>query len=73
MTDHFELTFTFKRFEGRHAILDNELTGEIKWPIKHLPDHVNPNDKVRLKLLSDQMEEEENLLALKKTLEELVN
>jgi hypothetical protein len=73
MNENFELTFTFKRFEGRHAILDNELTGEIKWPIKHLPEDVNPNDKVRLKLVSDKMEEAENLLALKKTLEELVN
>lgn len=73
MNENFELTFVFRRFEGRHAILENDLTGEIKWPIKHLPDHVNPNDKIRLKLISDKMEQEENLLALKKTLEELVN
>jgi hypothetical protein len=73
MIENYELTFTFKRYEERFAILENELTGEIKWPIKYLPEHVNPNDQIRLKLISNQIEKEENLQALKQTLEDLVN
>jgi len=68
-----ELKFTFKRYEERYAILENPLTGEIRWPIEHLPQECNPNDTVKLRLITQNQEEKENLLDLKKTLEELVN
>ncbi len=69
----YELEFTFKRFEDRYAILDNEATGEIRWPIVDLPEDVNPNDKIKLKLITEQIQHNENLNDLKKTLEGLVN
>ena len=68
-----EITFTFRRFEDRFAILFNELTDEIKWPIKNLPDDVQPNDTVKLRLISSNIEQAEQVAALKQTLEELVN
>lgn len=71
--DNFTLEFTFKRYEERYAILGNDLTGEIKWPIVNLPEDVKPNDRVRLRLTCDSIEQQENLSNLKQILEELVN
>lgn len=68
-----ELIFTFRRFQERNAILFNEQTGEINWPIKNLPEDVKPNDQVKLKLITESMELDEQVEALKKTLEELIN
>ena len=71
--ENFELEFIFKRFEERHAILENELTGEIRWPIKHLPEELQPNDKIHLKMLTARSKTNEQTQALKQTLEELLN
>lgn len=68
-----ELTFTLRRFQDRNAILFNEKTGEISWPIINLPEDINPNDQVKLRLITEAMELDEQVQALKKTLEELVN
>lgn len=68
-----ELVFTLRRFEERKAILFNEKVGEINWPIVNLPEDVNPNDQVKLRLITESMELDEQVQALKQTLEELVN
>lgn len=68
-----ELEFTFRRFEERSAILYNEQTGEIKWPIKNLPDDLKPNDKAKIRIVSPAIEHAEQVEELKKTLEELIN
>lgn len=68
-----ELTFTLRRFEDRNAILFNKKTGEITWPIVNLPEDVHPNDQVKLRLITEAMQLDEQVQALKKTLEELVN
>jgi hypothetical protein len=68
-----ELAFILRRFEDRNAILFNQKTGEITWPIINLPEDVNPNDEVKLRLITKAMELDEEVQALKRTLEELVN
>jgi hypothetical protein len=69
----FKLEFIFRRFEERFAVLENELTGEIHWPLKNLPEDLKPNDKVRLKIETDSLAQQEQIETLKKTLEELIN
>lgn len=72
-TDFFSLPAVLKRFEDRFAVLQNESVGEIKWPIKNLPENVQIGGTVTLKISTQKVEEDEKYARMRKLLEELIN
>lgn len=69
----YKLEFTLSRFEERMAVIYNDTIGEIKWPIKNLPEDLNIDDKFHLKAISPESQEQEQVHALQQTLELLIN
>lgn len=69
----FELAFLLERFEERYAVLRNEATGEIRWPIRQFPDTVKVGDQVKLKLATAKEDEAEKYRLQRRLLEELIN
>lgn len=69
----YKIEATLERFEDRYAILKTDDGYVFKWPIKYLPENLNPCDRVILKAGSDETEENEKLEAMRKLLEELIN
>lgn len=73
MNDKLQVEFTLKKFQDRNAVLYNESTGQIFWPIKKLPDNLEPGDTVTLRLVTEESLEQEHTEILKKVLEEIIN
>ena len=71
--EKYSINATLKSFEDRYAILKTEDSQEFKWPIKYLPDNINPGDNVILKLGNENTEKNEKYQAMRELLEELVN
>jgi len=69
----YNLEFTLSRFEERMAIIYNDIIGEIKWPIKNLPEDLQIDDNFTLKAISPESQEQEQVHALQQTLELLIN
>jgi hypothetical protein len=42
------IQYTVLKFENKFAVLHNDLFGEIKWPIKKLPDQIEIGDQINL-------------------------
>ena len=72
-TDIYEITFTLERFEDRSAVLRNSESGELRWPIKNLPEQVRIGDSVVVKISTQKTEEDEKYARMRKLLEELIN
>ncbi len=73
MSDKLEVEFILKKFQDRNAVLYNESTGNILWPIKKLPDYLEIGDQVTLRLVTEESIEQEHSEILKKVLEEIIN
>ena len=69
----YALQLLLVRFEDRFAVLSHESAGEVRWPIKNLPDDVKPGDIVTLRVASPRAEEEEKYATMRKLLEDLIN
>lgn len=67
------LAAKLERFEEGFAILRNERSGELKWPLDSLPGNIKIGDIVMLKLSTEASEEEEKYARMRKLLEELIN
>lgn len=68
-----ELNFLLERFEERNAILRNEAVGEIRWPIRLLPEELKVGDSVMLKLATPKQNEQEKYKLMRRLLEEIIN
>ena len=66
------LNFKIIRFEDKFAILVNEHFGEIKWPIKKLPESIQLNNEITLGVIEGNLENLQDE-KLKMLLEELIN
>ena len=71
--DFYSLTAKLERFEERFAILTNENVGEFRWPIKNLPENVKIGDTVVLKVSTQQLENDEKYIHMRRLLEDLIN
>lgn len=67
------LSAVLVRFEERFAVLRSEMTGELRWPISHLPDQLKIGDAVTLKISTSKTESEEQYARMRRLLEELIN
>jgi hypothetical protein len=67
------LTFTITKFEGKFAILNNQTFGELKWPIKKMPDLVEVGHTIVLGVLTNLNKSELSDKQLKSLLDELIN
>lgn len=68
----FSLKARLERFEERYAILRGEGI-ELRWPIKQLPDNVNPGDEVTVMLKTKTILQDDEYRNMRKLLTELVN
>lgn len=73
MSDKLEVEFILRKFQDRNAVLYNESTGEIFWPIKKLPDNLEVGETITLRLVTAESVEQEHSEILKKVLEEIIN
>lgn len=75
--NEFNLTFLLDRFEERYAVLRNENTGEVRWPIRLIPEYVKIGDEITMQLidkkLASSQSEDEKYKLMQRLLEELIN
>jgi hypothetical protein len=69
----YQITGILKGFQERCALIESEEGQIFNWPIKYLPENIKINDKVTLKLGSENTENNEKYQAMRDLLTELVN
>lgn len=71
----YDLPVKIERFENQFAIMRNEITGEIKWPVDYLPKDTQPGDSAILTAILQKKtdSEEEKYAKMRMMLEELIN
>lgn len=67
------LAAKLERFEERFAVLNSEVLGEFRWPIKNLPENVQAGETIELSVRTRGINEDEKLTRMRKLLEELIN
>lgn len=72
-SDFLSIQAVLERFEERFAVLRNESIGELRWPIKNLPEGVAIGNTVVLKISTKKSEDDEKYARMRKLLEELIN
>lgn len=74
-SDPFSLECHIQGFDGTYAILQNgdSAIGQIRWPIHHLPEKIQPGQKITLKAISENAEQESEYGIMRQLLEEIVN
>lgn len=74
-TDPFSLECHIQGFDGIYAILQNgdNAMGQIRWPIQRLPEKIQPGQKITLKAVSENTENEGQYQIMRQLLEEIVN
>jgi hypothetical protein len=68
-----KLSFRIERIEERNAVLKNEETGEIRWPLRLLPPNIAVGNSITLKLDSQENNEDAEYVLRRRLLEELIN
>lgn len=71
----YDLPVKIERFENQFAVMRNEISGEIKWPVDYLPKDAQPGDSAILTAVLQKKDssEEEKYTKMRIMLEELIN
>lgn len=71
----FSVECYVERFDGKYAILKNGEAemGAIRWPIHKLPENIQIDEKVTLRMTGAGIADDREYLAKKKLLEEIIN
>lgn len=71
--DDSNIQFILDRFEERYAVLRHELHGEIRWPIKYLPETTRIGEPIMVCAFTEQQQKDQQYDKMRRLLEELIN
>lgn len=69
----YSLPAKLDRFEERYAVLQNEETGEIRWPIARMPAELQAGDDVEVSVQSKETKNNQQYENMRQLLEDLIN
>jgi len=71
--EKYKIEATLESFKERNAVIKTQDGQTFKWPIKYLPEDLNPGDKVTLKIENEKLDKDKEYQVMRKLLEEMIN